>query len=179
MTIVDEQGRPEPPVDGDEAATLLGFLDYQRATLEWKCAGLDAAGLAATVGVSPMSLGGLLKHLAYVDEWWSCRVLHDRELGAPWSAVDWAADADWDWHSAADDSPDELRSLWAATVERSRRQIDEALSSGGLDQPARRPWADGRAPNLRWILTHLIEEYARHNGHADLLRESIDGLTGE
>src|SRR3954470_7250371 len=93
MTIVDEQGRPEPPVDGDEAATLLGFLDYQRATLEWKCAGLDAAGLAATVGVSPMSLGGLLKHLAYVDEWWSCRVLHDRELGAPWSAVDWAADA--------------------------------------------------------------------------------------
>jgi uncharacterized damage-inducible protein DinB len=176
---VDEQDRPEPPLAADETATLLGFLDYQRATLAWKCAGLDAAGMRATVGASSMSLGGLLKHLAYVEDDWSCRWLHGRDRPAPWDAVDWAADPDWDWNSAAADSPDELLTLWQDAVARSRALIAEALTDGGLDRPARRTWPDGRAPSLRWIVVHLIEEYARHNGHADLLRESVDGLTGE
>ena len=70
MTDLDEHGRPEPPIAGDETATLLGFLDYQRATLAWKCAGLDAAGLRATVGASTITLGGLLKHLAFVEDYW-------------------------------------------------------------------------------------------------------------
>jgi hypothetical protein len=70
--------------------------------------------------------------------------------------------------------------LWRDTVERSRSLVDEALAvGGGLDQLARRTWPDGRAPSLRWILVHMIEEYSRHNGHADLLRESVDGQTGE
>jgi uncharacterized damage-inducible protein DinB len=179
MTQVDEQGRPEPPLAADEAGTLLGFLEFQRATLAWKCAGLDAAGLRATVGASSMTLGGLLKHLAYVEDDWSSRSLHGRDRQPPWDAVDWQADPDWDWHSAAEDSPEQLHALWQDSVARSRALIAEALADGGLERPARRAWPDGRAPSLRWILVHLIEEYARHNGHADLLRESADGRTGE
>ena len=93
--------------------------------------------------------------------------------------MNWAADRDWEWHSAAEDTPAQLRSLWQAAVARSRLLITEALADGGLDRLARRTWPSGEAPNLRWILLHMIEEYARHNGHADLLRESVDGLTGE
>jgi uncharacterized damage-inducible protein DinB len=176
---LDEQGRPEPPLAGDEAATLLGFLDFQRATLAWKCAGLDAAGLAATVAPSPMTLGGILKHLAYVEADWFTRTLLGRDRPPPWDAVDWTADPDWDWHSAAADPPEQLRALWQDTVADSRAIVAAALADGDLGQLARRTWPDGRAASLRWILTHMIEEYARHNGHADLLRESVDGRTGE
>ncbi len=179
MTIIDEQGRPEPPLDADELGTLLGFLDYQRATLEWKTRGLDAAGLAARTAASSMTLGGMLKHLALVEGSWCVRWLWDRPEPAPFDAVDWAADNDWDWHSAADDTPEELRALWAAAVERSRESVAEALASGDLGRLAVRTFPDGSAASLRWILVHLIEEYARHNGHADLLREAIDGETGE
>jgi uncharacterized damage-inducible protein DinB len=179
VTDLDEQGRPEPPLAADETATLLGFLEYQRATLAWKCAGLDAAGLRATVGASSVTLGGLLKHLAYVEDGWFSESLHGREQRPPWDTVDWKADPDWDWHSAAEDSPEQLFALWRDAVARSRSLVAEALADGGLERLARRTWPDGRAPSLRWILVHLIEEYARHNGHADLLRESVDGLTGE
>ncbi|GGL38438.1 DinB family protein [Planomonospora parontospora] len=179
MTQLDDQGRPEPPLEADEAGTLVGFLDFQRATLAWKCAGLDAAGLGATVGASSMTLGGLLKHMAYVEDAWFSRWLHGRDRRPPWDTVDWEADPDWDWHSAAGDPPGELHALWQDAVARSRVLTGEALAAGGLEQRARRSWPDGRAPSLRWILVHMIEEYARHNGHADLLRESVDGLTGE
>jgi uncharacterized damage-inducible protein DinB len=179
MTVVDEQGRPEPPLAADETATLLGFLDYQRATLAWKCAGLDADDLKATVGASSMTLGGLLKHMAYVEAHWFSASLHGRDREPPWDAVDWKADHDWEWHSAADDTPEQLLALWQDAVARSRSLVAEALADGGLDRLARRTWPDGQAPSLRWILCHMIEEYARHNGHADLLRESVDGLTGE
>ena len=164
---------------GDEAATLLGFLDYQRATLAWKCAGLGAAGLAATVAASSMTLGGILKHMAYVEESWFSGSLYGREPGPPWDTVDWAADRDWEWHSAATDTPEELFALWQGAVDRSRALVAEARADGGLGRLAQRAWPDGRAPSLRWILCHMIEEYARHNGHADLLRESVDGSTGE
>jgi uncharacterized damage-inducible protein DinB len=179
MTVLDEQGRPEPPVAGDEAATLLGFLDFQRATLAWKCAGVDAAGMRVKVAASSMTLGGLLKHMALVEEAWFARSLHGWDRQPPWDAIDWDATPDWEWESAADDTPDELRAMWEAAVTRSRSLLADALQGGGLDQLAKRAWPDGRAPNVRWILTHMIEEYARHNGHADLLRESIDGQTGE
>ena len=179
MTDVDDQGRTEPPVAADEVATLLGFLDYQRQTFAWKCGGLDAAGLRAVVGVSSMTLGGLLKHLALVEEDWFAQCLLGQPARSPWNAVDWTSDRDWEWHTAADDAPDYLFGLWRDSVELARSCVTRALSSGGLDQLAVRTWADGRAPSLRWILCHLIEEYARHNGHADLLRESVDGVTGE
>jgi uncharacterized damage-inducible protein DinB len=179
MTQLDEQGRPEPPLAADEIATLLGFLEFQRATLAWKCAGLDTAGLRATVGVSSMTLGGMLKHLACVEHSWFSRALHGQDPQPPWDTVDWKADPDWDWHSAAEDSPEQLFALWQDAVARSRALVTAALAGGDLGQLARRTWPDGRAPSLRWILCHMIEEYARHNGHADLIRESVDGLTGE
>jgi uncharacterized damage-inducible protein DinB len=179
MTDFDAHGRPEPPPAADETTTLLGFLDYQRATLEWKCAGLTSEGLAATVGASTMTLGGILKHMSLVEDSWLTWELHGREHEPPWDAVDFTADPDWDWHSAAADSPEALLALWHDTVDRSRRLVAAALAQGGLEQLARRPWPDGRSPSLRFILCHLIEEYARHNGHADLLRESVDGETGE
>jgi uncharacterized damage-inducible protein DinB len=179
VTVVDDHGRREPPLAGDEAATLLGFLDYQRATLAWKCEGLDEAGLRATTAASSITLGGLLKHLALVEEDWFSGSLHGRPMGEPWDAVDWKADPDWEWRSAAADPPEQLWQMWRDAVRRSHAAVEEALTQGGLDQLAERRFSDGRSPSLRWILAHMIEEYARHNGHADLLRESIDGATGE
>jgi uncharacterized damage-inducible protein DinB len=179
MPDLDEHGRPEPPPSADERGTLLGFLDYQRATLAWKCRGLDADALRRTVGASSMTLGGLLKHMAIVELGWFAESLHGRDPGPPWNQVDWDADRDWEWHTAANDTPEELFALWNDAVERSRSLVEEALAEGSLDRLAERKWSDGRAPSLRWILCHMIEEYARHNGHADLLRESIDGETGE
>ena len=178
MTDIDEQGRPEPPLADDEAGTLIGFLEFQRATLAWKVAGLDAKGLAATVGASSMTLGGLVKHLAYVEYLWFARWLDEQEPQPPWAAVDWVAEPDWEWVSAAQDSPDQLLALWTGWVESSRRLLRAALPNG-LGQLTPRQWPDGRSPSLRWILCHMIEEYARHNGHADLIRESVDGQTGE
>ena len=180
MTQIDEHGRPEPPLAADELATLLGFLDYQRATLGWKCAGLDATAMLATVGVSSMTLGGLLKHMTYVEDLWFSRWFGGHDPAPPWDTVDWKAEPDWEWHSAADDGPDQLHALWEDAVARSRARVAEALDAGGLEQLAVRAWPDSdELPSLRWILCHMIEEYARHNGHADLLRESVDGATGE
>jgi uncharacterized damage-inducible protein DinB len=179
MTDPDEQDWPEPPVAGDETATLLGSLERQRATLAWKCAGLDAAGLRATLPPSSITLGGLLKHLTLVEDDYFSRRLLGRELGPPWDTVDWDSDPDWEWHSAAEDTPEQLLTLWQDAVARSRSAVIEALADGGLERLARRTWPDGRAPSLRRLLIDLIEEYARHVGHADLIRESVDGLVGE
>jgi hypothetical protein len=171
---------PEPPVAGDERSSLLGALERQRATLAWKCAGLDAAGLRATVGNSAVTLGGLLKHLAFVEAQVLLMRFLDRSPGPPWDSVDWNADPRWDWNSAAQDSPEQLFALWQDAVARSRAIVDEALADGGLDTPAKGiAWPDGAAPSLRRLLFDQLEEYARHVGHADLIRESVDGLVGE
>lgn len=180
MSIVfDEHGRPEAPVAADEATTLLGFLEYQRATLAWKCAGLDSEGFRTTVGVSSMTLGGMLKHLAWVEDYWFTYWLHGRDPGSPWNSVDWADDPDWDWNSAAEDSPEQLLAIWQDAVAYSNARVSEALADGGLEHLADRSSPEGDIPSLRWIILHMIEEYARHNGHADLIRESIDGSIGE
>jgi Protein of unknown function (DUF664) len=179
MTPADEQRRPEPPVAGDEAATLLGSLERQRATLAWKCGGLDAAGLRATLAPSSITLGGLLKHMALVEDAHFSRLLLNREPGPPWDSVDLEADPDWEWHSAGEDTPEQLEALWQGAVARSRSIVSEALAEGGLDHLGRYTTPRGESPNLRRILIDLIEEYARHVGHADLIRESVDGLTGE
>jgi len=176
---LDEHGRPEPALASDEATTLLSFLDYQRATFAWKCHDLGADGLNTRIAASTMTLGGMMKHLALVEFGWFSRSLFGLDYSSPWDAVDWESDPDWEWRTAGDDSPEVLRTLWSDAVTRSRHQAVEALSDGGLDRLANRPWPDGRSPSLRWIMLHMIEEYARHNGHADLLREAIDGETGE
>lgn len=177
-TTMDEQGRPEPPLAADEAGTLLGFLDFQRATLGWKTRGVDAEGLRRRLDGHPsgMTLGGLLKHLAYVEDYWFTEVVAGDATTQPWASVDWRADGDWDWHSAADDDGDQLRGLWEASVARSRAVVRGRLTDLGATSPA---WGGRAEVSLRWVLTHMVEEYARHNGHADLLREQLDGQTGE
>ena len=179
MATIDDHGRPEPPIAADETATLLGFLDFQRATMAWKCRGLDAAGLQVKVAASSMTLGGMLKHLAYVEDYWFSQRLHGNDRRPPFDTVDWKADPDWEWHSAAHDTPEQLFALLQDSVSRSRSMVAEALADGGLERLGQRPWPNGESPSLRWILVHMIEEYGRHNGHADLIRESIDGETGE
>ena len=178
----DEHGRPEPVLDGDEVTTLLGFLDYQRATLAWKCSGLDDEQLRFRLPSSALSLGGLLKHLARVEDNWFSEVVAEAPTPEPWREMAWAAE----WDNAADHTGDELRRLWADRVEASRQVVETALrardagDAGGAGLSATHPaWGGQGHPSLRWVLVHMIEEYARHNGHADLLREAIDGATGE
>jgi uncharacterized damage-inducible protein DinB len=168
------QGYPEPPATGSEAATLLGSLERQRATLAWKCADLDAAGLSATVGASAVTLGGLLKHLAYMEDINFSRDLAGRELPSPWDAVDWATEAGWEWRSASENTPDELYELWNAAAARSRSAVAEALAGAGLSLTF-----GARPHSLRRLLVDMVEEYGRHTGQADLIRESVDGRVGE
>jgi uncharacterized damage-inducible protein DinB len=177
----DEHGRPEPPDEGDEAATLLGFLDFHRATLEWKCRGLSDEQLRVALPPTSMTLGGMLKHLAYVEDYWCTQVVAGEPTPEPWASVDWKADPDWEWHSAADDPGGELRALWAERVERSRAVVDARLGQGAAEalREAHPAWGGRRRVSLRWVLVQLVQEYARHNGHADLIRESIDGQTGD
>jgi uncharacterized damage-inducible protein DinB len=177
--MTDSEPIRTPPVAGSEVETLVGSLERQRATFAWKCGGLDAAGLRATTAASSMTLGGLLKHLALVEDDYFTRRLLGRPIGSPWDSVDWDADPDWEWRTAAEDSPEQLMTLWQQAVDRSRAAVTEALSTGGLDQLIKHTWPDGRTPSLRRIMIDVIEEYARHVGHADLLREAVDGLVGE
>ena len=168
----------EPPVAGDEVATMVGSLERQRATFIWKAGGLDAAGLGARVGASALTLGGLLKHLAHVEDLYLSVRLRGNDPQAWWRSWDWEADPDWPFTSAAADSPEELYALWHDAVERSRAGLADALAEGGLDQRVR--WSEWtEKPSIRRVLADLVEEYARHTGHADLLRESVDGLVGE
>lgn len=175
----DEHGRPWPPRLSDEVATLLGFLDYQRATLAWKCDGLTDEQLRVALAPSPITLGGLLKHVAYIEDDWFTEVVGGEPTPEPWASVNRLKDPDWEFSSAAGDTGQELRALWAERVARSRAVVDRALRAGGDDPlgAAHTAWL-GRV-SLRWVILHMIEEYARHNGQADLIRESIDGATGE
>lgn len=173
--LIDEQGRAEPPMAAEERQTLTGFLDYQRATLHWKVSGLTTEDLQLRVAASTMTLGGILTHLAWVEEHWFTGMFLGQDLPEPWAQADWTADPDWEWNLATRQSPRQIFELWQQAVARSRH----TLASADLDALASRGWPDGQRPNLRWIVVHMIEEYARHNGHADLIRESIDGSTGE
>ena len=167
----------EPPAVGNDVDTMLGMLERQRRTFAWKTGGLDAGGLQATIGASSITLGGLIKHMAMVEE----DVFQSRMLGraraAPFDQPD-AEVVDWVWSSAADDTPEQLMAWWMAGVERSRAAMAEILADGGLDRPGGLTFGSV-TPTVRRYLADFIEEYARHVGHADLLRESVDGLVGE
>src|SRR5215467_13660957 len=168
----------EPPMAGTEAEHLTGALERLRTTFRWKADDLSAAGLQARIGASSLTLGGLLKHLALVEEYTFTAKLRGEPMDAPWDAVEMDAD-DWEFTSAAKDSPEQLYALWDGAVERSRARLGAALAHGGLDQPVHVSAPDGRHASLRRLLCDLIEEYGRHTGHADLLREAVDGLAGE
>jgi uncharacterized damage-inducible protein DinB len=169
-------GRWEPDFDADERTMLTGFLDYHRATLRWKVEGLTKAQMAQTTAASELTLAGLVKHLALVEDSWFTERFAGLPEPEPWAGVDWEADHDWELHSAVDDDPADLLALYDAACARSRAITDAAAS---LDQHHVGEGWDRGPLTLRWILLHMIEETARHNGHADLLREAIDGATGE
>jgi hypothetical protein len=169
----------EPDLKAGETDMLLFALDRCRAQFAWKTGGLDADGLRKPLPPSTMTLGGLVKHLALVEDYYTSRDVTGQPPGGPWDAVDFEADPDWEWRTAGADSPEELYGLWQAAVGRSRAAWTAALADGGLDQPSAYKLPSGESPNLRRILVDLHDEYARHVGHADMLREAVDGLVGE
>jgi Protein of unknown function (DUF664) len=179
LAMADTDAPWEPPIAGTETEHLVGALERLRTTFRWKADGLHAAGLQTRIGASSLTLGGLLKHLACVEDQAFGAKLSGAPLGPPWDTGDWAADPDWDFTSAADDAPDELYALWDGAVDRSRERLAAALADGGLDQPVHAGADDGRRASLRRLVCDLIEEYGRHTGHADLLREAVDGRVGE
>lgn len=164
---------------GTEVEHLVGALNRLRTTFRWKADDLDAVGLQTRIANSSLTIGGLLKHLAVNEDYYFTTKLGGKPLGEPWSSVDWDADPDWDFTSAADDTPEQLYALWDGAVERARATLDAALADGGLDQMADIAGPDGRHASLRRLVFDLVEEYGRHTGHADLLREAVDGRVGE
>ena len=169
--------RTDPPESGPEVDQLAAFLDFQRATVLLKCEGLTAEQLGETaVPSSGLTLGGLLNHLALVeDSWFRVRFLGEEHV-SPWDRVDWDADPDWEFRTATELTPEELRRRYEDACARSRDVVARAESLDQLSVHARRT---GRHFDLRWVLLHMIEETARHAGHADLLREAIDGTVGD
>lgn len=169
----------EPPLAGSESEHLLGALDRLRWTFRWKADGLDATGLQATVGASALTLGGLLKHLAVVEDHVFTVRMSGGPMGTPWGEHGADDSDDWPFTSAARDSPDQLYRLWDDAVRRSRALLADAIAAGGLDQAVHLSDEQGHHASLRRLLCDLVEEYGRHTGHADLLREAVDGRVGE
>ena len=164
--------REEVPFVADERSMLENWLDYHRATVLMKCAGLSRDQLVTrSVPPSSMSLLGLVRHLLEVEQNWFLRVLHAADAPPRYYNED-NPDAEFDDVETADAEAD--LAAYHAMVERCRAAADGV----GLDELGKQP-RHGKLVSLRWIYVHMIEEYARHNGHADLLRERIDGVTGE
>ena len=158
----------DPPHAAPERETLAAFLDYHRATLLQKVAGLDDEALRRRLVPSQTTLLGMVKHLAYVERWWFQQVFAGREMEDVWSEDD----PDADWRIEPGETTGEILALYEREVAISR----ETAASAGLGDVARMP---GKDFTLRWITVHMIEETARHNGHADILRELLDGATGK
>jgi uncharacterized damage-inducible protein DinB len=175
--FVDPENDPREgggPTLGDERATLVEYLRYQRLTLELKCSGLDAADLARrSVEPSTLSLLGLVRHLADVERSWFRRVMAGQDAPPHYSS---GTDRDGDFDGAVPD-PEVVAEAWRTwrdEVAFSDRFVAEAPDLDVLGQTR-----DQGPVSLREVLVHMVEEYARHNGHADLLRERIDGRVGQ
>lgn len=163
---------PPNPSD-DERSVLVKFLDHHRTVLVRKVQGLDDTGRRATVGRSDLTLAGLLKHMACIEDIWFSHRFAGRPPAEPFASAPWDDDPDWEMTSAVDDSEAELIELFDAMCDRSRAVVAACES---LDQVAAIGTSFDPPASMRWILVHMIEEYARHCGHADLLRESVDGV---
>lgn len=164
----------EPARTDSERDMLVSFLDFYRSVLVRKTAGLTSDQLQRTVASSTLSLGALLRHMAFVEDHWFGHGLRGRDRASEWQGADWEAQPDWEMDTAGDFSPVELARQFDDAVARSRT----AIEGHDLDHLAERESARGPT-NLRWILIHMIEEYARHCGHADIIREAIDGRVGD
>ena len=169
----------EPPFAGTELEHLLGALDRQRTTFRWKADDLDAAGLSARVGASTLTLGGLLKHLAGVEDSKFTMALTGESIGEPWISSTLARRQRLAVRHRGRRHPEQLYAFYDGAVERSRARLAAVLETGGLDQPTQLEGPDGAHASLRRLLFDLLEEYGRHTGHADLLREAVDGRVGE
>jgi uncharacterized damage-inducible protein DinB len=173
---LDADPRPEPSPVAGERETLVGFLKWQRETLELKCANLDAASLARrSVEPSTMSLLGLLRHMADVERGWFRQLMAGQDA-PPLFSTDTDPDGDFDGAVPDPEVVTEAWEAWRAEIAFADRFVAEAPD---LDVTGTIPDAWRGPMSLRWVLTHMIEEYARHNGHADLLRERIDGRVGQ
>lgn len=162
--------RPGPPLRGGERETLRGFLDYHRATLAMKCEGLSDEQLRRRSTPSTLSLLGLVRHMAEVERTWFRRVINGEDIPLVWSA-------EGDFQAAYDDTGatrSAAFAAWQAEVEHSRRIEAQAESLEVVGHQAR--W--GEDVSLRLVMLHVLQDYARHNGHADFLREGIDGTVG-
>lgn len=179
MASARGEDRIDPPLTADEAPTLLGFLGYQRATLRWKCTGLTASQLATPVSPTTLTLGGLLKHLAVVEAGWVNQTFAGGVVKPSWFDELDPDDPDWSFTSAAGASPEQLFAWFDESILVSDGVIADALAGPEGLATLSQGTEDGQRISLRWILCHLIEEYARHNGHADLLREALDGSIGD
>lgn len=168
----------EPPLAGSEVDHLVGALERLRATFRWKADGLDGPALALRIGASDLTLGGLLKHLAITEDFIFTQKLTGEPIGEPWQSAADGSD-NWEFTSAANDPPEQLYAVWEAAVARSRERLSAALARGDLGQPVHVHAPDGEHASLRRLLCDLIEEYGRHTGHADLIREAVDGRVGE
>ncbi|MFG3281202.1 DinB family protein [Streptomyces sp. NPDC048111] len=169
----ETDARTEPALDATERAMLDGWLEYHRRTLAMKCAGLTDEQLKSTpVPTSALTLLGLLRHLSEVERWWFVSVYAGGTTDGVYGTDE---DPDGDFHFGPDDTYAEALATWTAEVASAR----ESAAGRGLDELSVGTARGGKHFSLRWIYTHMIEEYARHNGHADLLREAIDGTTGD
>jgi uncharacterized damage-inducible protein DinB len=169
---VTETERTSPPKAAGELATLCGFLDFLREAIALKATGLEEESLRRPIVPSGVSLLGIVKHMVYVERLWMRRVFSGEDIEFPWSGED----PDADWRPGPDESSAVLLSLYQDECARSR----EIIAAATPDQLAARPWhRTGERVSLRGIVAHLIEETGRHAGHADILRELIDGQTGE
>ncbi len=160
----------------DERTGLREMLDYYRAVFARKMHGLDGAQLAQTLGPSSLTLGGLFLHMAGVEDGWFDDKFAGNDPPSIWADVDWEENPDWELDNAHTFTPEQLLAQFNESVERSRT-IEAAATS--LDQLTERSGRKGDRRNLRWIMIHMIEEYARHCGNADFLREAVDGVTGD
>jgi hypothetical protein len=169
----------EPPLAGAETEALLGALDRLRATFRYKVDGLDTDGLNTRIGASTLTLGGLLKHLATNEDYKFTVQMTGAPMDPVWDDNGWDGDNDWEFQSAATDSPEDLYALYDGAVARARARVAEVLADGGLDRSVEAHDDEGNHANLRRLLFDMVEEYGRHTGHADLLREAVDGRVGE
>ncbi|MFD7614271.1 DinB family protein [Streptomyces sp. NPDC059828] len=164
--------RTKPSITAGERDMLEGWLDFHRETLAQKCAGLDDKQLRdVSAPPSELTLLGLVRHMAEVERHWFRRILMNEDIAPLYYGEE---DPDGDFHVTADDTWEQAHGDWQAEIARAR-ELTAPLSLDELTQGAN---SAGDPFNLRWIYVHMIEEYARHNGHADLLRERIDGATG-
>jgi len=169
--------RQDPdPTTTSERDSLGQYLDYQRETILLKTEGLSKEQLGRKIPTSGLSLAGILYHLALVEESWLEERFLGRQPREDFAGVDWEADPDYEFRTALEREPDWLRGRYRDACDRSRQAAAEA---DGLDDLSAETLRDGRRFTLRWVTLHLIEETARHAGHADLLREAIDGVVGE